>query len=215
MQFNLQANAQREDRFGILPFMGRLQLRKLKQRNVDREGSRSILPQYSAMQNTVRQSAESNLLRIEGLVNAEVLTIISPMQYGIEHHTKHALESRERRRKRLFVILDTLGGVVEVVERIVKVLRKHYTEVVFVIPDRAMSAGTVLVMSGDAIWMDYSSCLGPIDPQIVVQSRMVPALSYLTQYERLIAKSEQSKCPQRRQPWHKTELVKPSKTILT
>ncbi len=53
-----------------------------------------------------------------------------------------------------------------------------------------MSAGTVLVMSGDEIWMDYYSTLGPIDPQVDrADGSKVPALGYLTQYERLIGKS--------------------------
>ena len=53
-----------------------------------------------------------------------------------------------------------------------------------------MSAGTVLAMSGDAILMDYYSCLGPIDPQLDLDGSLVPALSYLAQYEALIEKSE-------------------------
>ncbi len=54
-----------------------------------------------------------------------------------------------------------------------------------------MSAGTVLVMSGDSIYMDYSSALGPIDPQIqrAGGNALVPALGYLEQYDRLIKKS--------------------------
>ena len=123
------------------------------------------------------------------MVDADGLTIISPMQVGVEHRAKIAIEAREDRRNNLFVILDTPGGVVEVVERIVRVLRQHYTEVKFIIPDRAMSAGTVLAMSGDDILMDYHSCLGPIDPQLIRDDRLVPALSYLTQYENLIKKS--------------------------
>ena len=59
----------------------------------------------------------------------------------------------------------------------------------FIIPDRAMSAGTVLAMSGDDILMDYHSCLGPIDPQLARDDRLVPALSYLSQFEALIEKS--------------------------
>lgn len=39
--------------------------------------------------------------------------------------------------------------------------------------------------------MDYHSCLGPIDPQLVRDGRLVPALSYLAQYKNLIQKSEQ------------------------
>ncbi len=56
-----------------------------------------------------------------------------------------------------------------------------------------MSAGTVLTMSGDKIYMDYFSRLGPIDPQIQINSgeRLVPALSYLRQFENLIKKSKQ------------------------
>ena len=33
-------------------------------------------------------------------------------------------------------------------------------------PIFAMSAGTILVMSGDDIYMDYYAVLGPIDPQV-------------------------------------------------
>ena len=52
-----------------------------------------------------------------------------------------------------------------------------------------MSAGTVLAMSGDDILMDYHSCLGPIDPQLRKGDHLVPALSYLSQFEALIKKS--------------------------
>jgi G3E family GTPase len=70
------------------------------------------------------------------------------------------------------------------------VIRHHYDEVDFLVPDRAMSAGTVFVMAGDRIFMNYFSCLGPIDPQIVKDDELVPALSYLNQYQRLSEKAE-------------------------
>src|SRR6202008_4140616 len=67
-------------------------------------------------------------------------------------------------------------------------------QVDFVIPNFAMSAGTVLVMSGDAIWMDYYSVLGPIDPQVQRPGGgIVPALGFLLHYDRLIKRSEQKK----------------------
>ena len=72
----------------------------------------------------------------------------------------------------------------------VYVIRRHYAEVYFLVPDRAMSAGTVFVMAGDQIFMNYSSCLGPIDPQIEKDEKFVPALSYLNQYQRLYKKAE-------------------------
>ena len=55
-----------------------------------------------------------------------------------------------------------------------------------------MSAGTILVMSGDAIHMDYYSVLGPIDPQIEDKdNKPVPALGYLIRYEELLKKAKE------------------------
>ncbi len=44
-------------------------------------------------------------------------------------------------------------------------------------------------MSGDKIYMDYSSSLGPIDPQVFNGKNWVPALGYLDKVEQLIEKS--------------------------
>lgn len=93
---------------------------------------------------------------------------------------------------KLVIVLTTPGGVVETVEKMVEITRHHYADVSFVVPEMAMSAGTVWCMSGDRIWMDYASSLGPIDPQ--VQSQMangglVPALGYIDKVNELIAKA--------------------------
>ncbi|WP_299911789.1 hypothetical protein [uncultured Paracoccus sp.] len=79
------------------------------------------------------------------------------------------------------VLLRTGGGSAETTERMVGVLRKHYKQVNFIVPDIAMSAGTILCMSGDKIYMDYASTLGPIDPQVPTPDTgdYVPALGYL------------------------------------
>ena len=92
-------------------------------------------------------------------------------------------------RIRLVVFLNTPGGSAETVEKMVSVIRFHYEEVYFVVPDYAMSAGTILCMSGDKIYMDYSSSLGPIDPQVYNGKNWVPALGYLDKVEELIEKS--------------------------
>ncbi len=139
---------------------------------------------------SAREWANRRLVEIEEMLNADCLTIISPIRSGVEYSVKVAVEARESRRGTLIVILHTEGGVVEIVERIVRVFRKHYKEVKFLIPDQAMSAGTVLALSGDDILMDYHSCLGPIDPQLFKDGRFIPVLSYLSQYEELIEKSK-------------------------
>lgn len=57
-----------------------------------------------------------------------------------------------------------------------------------------MSAGTILAMSGDEIWMDFFSVLGPIDPQVEgPKGELIPAHGYLVQYERLVEKSRKNK----------------------
>ena len=68
-------------------------------------------------------------------------------------------------REHLVVVIQTAGGYMETVERLVAVMRAHYERVSFIIPNYAYSAGTVLALSGDDIYMDYYSVLGPIDPQ--------------------------------------------------
>jgi hypothetical protein len=99
------------------------------------------------------------------------------------------VEPLRGRRRKLFVVLHSGGGVVEIAERMVNVIRHFYEEVVFVVPNLAMSAGTILTMAGDAIMMDYFSSLGPIDPQVEREGKLVPALSYLLQWDRFVEKS--------------------------
>lgn len=95
-----------------------------------------------------------------------------------------------RSKKFLVIILDTGGGSVESVEKMVEITRHFYQEVYFIVPDSAMSAGTIWCMSGDKIYMDYASSLGPIDPQVLSQERKwVPALGYLDKVEEIIDKS--------------------------
>ena len=94
--------------------------------------------------------------------------------------------------QKLVIVLTTPGGIVETVEKMVEITRHHYHDVAFVVPEMAMSAGTVWCMSGDRIWMDYASSLGPIDPQVQSQSAsggFVPALGYLDKVNEFIAKA--------------------------
>jgi hypothetical protein len=125
------------------------------------------------------------------LLGAEVILLRSPLLIGVDDDVRRCVESlvaqNQTRTGRLCVVLETNGGFIEIVERIHNVFRRHYTEVVFVIPNFAYSAGTVLVLSGDDIYMDYYSVLGPIDPQISSESGdMVPGIGYLVKYNQLL-----------------------------
>ena len=138
-----------------------------------------------------QQQLNEHLAAIETCLDAEVLTIISPILSGLENVVKQAVEMSKTRKPRVVVILETPGGIVEVIERMVHIIRHHHQEVYFVVPDHAMSAGTVFAMAGDRIFMSYFSCLGPIDPQIEKDGKLVPALSYLNQFQRLSEKADE------------------------
>jgi len=121
----------------------------------------------------------------------DALGCSGPLIYGADNVLRMVIEEHKKNdaRRELTIVLTTFGGIVEVVQRIVAVIRHHYDVVNFVIPDYAYSAGTILVMSGDAIYMDYFSRLGPIDPQIERGDRLVPALGYCERYKELIEES--------------------------
>ena len=123
------------------------------------------------------------------LDDADTMSIVSPIIPGLDGMVRDAIEMKKTPKDKVVIILQTPGGVVEVVERMVGVIRNFYQEVIVIVPDQAMSAGTVFALSADQIMMDYFSRLGPIDPQIFKDDRLVPALSYLKQYEKLNKKA--------------------------
>jgi hypothetical protein len=106
------------------------------------------------------------------------------------------LSQTPTKRQTLGICLTTPGGEAEVVEKLVEIARHHYPkELIFVVPSAAFSAGTIFCMSGDKIYMDYSSSLGPIDPQVPDREDkyLVPALGYLDKVEELIRKSAEKR----------------------
>ena len=134
------------------------------------------------------------LTDIEKAVAADCLYFSGPIAFGADDAIRRAVEDLESKTERLVFILETSGGFAETTRRISDILRHHYKIVDFLIPSHAMSAGTILVMSGDAIYMDYYSVLGPIDPQIADKSGgLVPALGYLIRYEDLLKKASAGK----------------------
>lgn len=83
------------------------------------------------------------------------------------------------------VILETTGGLAEAAEDIVRLLRTRFSRVGFIIPGRAMSAGTIMAMSGDEILMEPASSLGPIDAQMTWQGKMISAHAMLAGFDKI------------------------------
>lgn len=116
---------------------------------------------------------------------------IHPQYFRVFRNFIEDVKAKSTRTNRaLSIVLRTPGGSAETTERLVTVVRNHYDTVNFVIPDMAMSAGTIFCMSGDKIYMDYSSILGPIDPQVLAPdgSGYVAAMGYLDKVDEITKK---------------------------
>lgn len=72
--------------------------------------------------------------------------------------------------KKVDLLLISQGGDAIVAWRIINLLREQFEEVDVLVPYVAQSAATVLSFGADHIVMHPFSCLGPIDPQITIQS---------------------------------------------
>jgi ClpP class serine protease len=127
------------------------------------------VPAATSANEFIEQQLDERLRAIEAAFDSHALSFCGPLVFGVDDILRAAVEKRHREppaKEKLVVILTTGGGYIEIVQRMVDTLRMHYKVVDFVVPNYAYSAGTVFVMSGDAIHMDYYSRLGPIDPQL-------------------------------------------------
>ena len=141
----------------------------------------------------IKDELTRRLLALEKYLNADVMSYTGVIDDGIPPKVKGVIEnlaSSKSKKDTLYIILTTTGGSANAVDIYVNILRHHYTTVNFIIPEYAYSAGTIFCMSGDNIYMDYYSVLGPIDPQVQnKEGRWVAALGYLDKVNELLVKA--------------------------
>ena len=155
----------------------------------------------SVVDNEIQKLLDQKLNELEDDFKADVLTYFGLFIVGMESSFLKIIEDianvENPKNKKIYIILTTEGGNAIVVERFVNILRHWYKEVNFIVPDYAYSAGTIFCMSGDSILMDYSSVLGPIDPQIQnKEGKWVAALGYLDKINELLDKAQKSSLTQ-------------------
>ena len=90
--------------------------------------------------------------------------------------TMHDLDTT----KGLDLILHTPGGEVAATESIIDYLLQKFEDIRVIVPQIAMSAGTMIACSSDRILMGRHSNLGPIDPQY----RGLPAHAVLEEFKK-------------------------------
>ncbi len=91
------------------------------------------------------------------------------------------------------IILETPGGLAEVVEDLVKLVRANFEKVGIIIPGMAKSAGTIFTMAADEILMGTISSLGPIDAQMVSNGKRFSADAFLEGLNKIREDAEENK----------------------
>lgn len=148
------------------------------------------------LDHTILRHINEKARMLEEILSSDVISYfgqIHPQYFRFFRNFIEEVKSKSKRNEEtISIVLRTPGGSAEIAERYVTVLRHHYKKVNFIVPDLAMSAGTILCMSGNKIFMDYSSSLGPIDPQVMASdgSGYVAAMSYLDKVREITQKPE-------------------------
>lgn len=148
----------------------------------------------SQLENSLKLLLNSKLEVLEQYLNADILVYCGPignLNENVFLKIVEELAHSPNHHDTLYIMLTTTGGSAIAVERYVNIIRYHYSEVHFIVPDYAYSAGTIFCMSGDSIFMDYFSVLGPIDPQVQnKEGKWVAALGYLDKVNEYIEKAK-------------------------
>lgn len=131
---------------------------------------------------------------IQQKLDADVLYFDSTIDFSIITYFRDTIEqigAHHERRSAIAIVLTSPGGYPVAVEKLVEIVRHHYKSVYFIVPVIAMSAGTIFCMSGDKIYMDYTSSLGPIDPQVPDRENrtLIPALGHIDKIDEIVEKS--------------------------
>jgi len=119
--------------------------------------------------------------------NTELLIYVSSLEKRIQenilshedYYVIHDLLNKKNDQKKLDVYLETPGGIGKAAEDIVKFMHDKFENVAFVISGQAKSAGTIMALSGDEIFMTETGSLGPIDAQLQVGRSRISSADYI------------------------------------
>jgi hypothetical protein len=107
------------------------------------------------------------------------------------------LQTSDRNRKMILVI-NSLGGSAVAAERIIRTCRSYSkNDFQVIVPRMAKSAATMICFGASRLWMTRTSELGPIDPQIVVQTmegrKLMGVYHLLEAYQKLFSEAIRTK----------------------
>ena len=123
-----------------------------------------------------------------------------PMPHGAHGERASDMEHLEQHRfqrmmahhddRRLDLIFHSPGGTLPATQAIVRALRGYYEHIRVFVPERAMSAATMLACAADQIIMSGFASLSPANPMVVVPtmagSMMIPAQALVDERNELL-----------------------------
>jgi len=111
--------------------------------------------------------------------------------------------------KEIDILIVSPGGSGQQVAKFVDKLRPRFDKVSFILPNMAMSAATIWVMSGDEIIMDSRAYIGPVDPQIPNKDgQYIPAQAIITIIEEIQKKGDELLKKGQNPPWTDLQILR-------
>ena len=121
-----------------------------------KKDTRSVKELINKLERLSQGAVTELLTKLETKLGADVFTYYGEIVNGVERNVKDIIEALAKdpnKHQAIYVFLTTPGGSLTPVQRMVDILRHFYSEVNFIVPDYAYSAGTIWCMSVDNIYM--------------------------------------------------------------
>lgn len=141
--------------------------------------------------NPVPENVENAIKELETRRKSRVFTLISPNSLAGDLLNDICAQWPVDKLQTLDILLDSIGGDIDVTYQLVNFLRDHSSKLRVVVPDYAKSAATFLCLGADEICLTKTAELGPLDAQIPDPRKSgelmsaldaFKALEYLRQY---------------------------------
>lgn len=122
-----------------------------------------------------------------------LFAVRSPATIAIDDLQGFMAAQHGLKNSKLDLILHGPGGQSEAAEQIVGYLRQRYAEIRVIVPLQAMSAATMIACAADEIVMGKQSALGPVDPQILLNTgqaqtpNQMPAHAVIEEFEKALS----------------------------
>lgn len=144
---------------------------------------------------------KKDILAIENQYSADVLVLSGNMFPPTDARLVSLLQRRALKRKNLILLLTTFGGSADIAYRIARSIQFHYNttsndkdrgEFLLFVPRYCKSAGTVIALGANKIFMPELAELGPIDVQLRKDDEVGDWTSGLTAIEAMSALQEKA-----------------------